>query len=183
MHMVRLSRSCTLEQYQTYVTSRNISAICDFVVERFEERYLNPVVGSPQHKNGFAIMAISCLMIEALESFRLGWRDSRRKSSSAFRSFFSHWTVFSAFQPVAGEFYTHVRCGILHQAETTGGWLILRSGPLFVERTINAAKFASHLRHVLREYAALLRKSEWDSETWKAFRSKMDSVCSNSIVT
>jgi hypothetical protein len=69
------------------------------------------------------MMAVSCLMIEALECFRQGWIDTkeRGKGAQAFRLFFDTAEPLKEFRGYAPAFYTHVRCGILHQAETTGG--------------------------------------------------------------
>lgn len=178
-HSIKLSKSCTVARYLSLQDSRARAAIADFIEERFEERYLDPIEVDPSKKNGFAIMAISCLMIESLESFRRGWRDTRNKSEAAFCSFFSQWDQFAEFRLVSGDFYRHVRCGILHQAETTGGWRIVRSGPILAHTTINASRFSGALRHVLKTYASSLRTEDWDSETWRAFRKKMDVVCQN----
>ncbi|WP_448674112.1 hypothetical protein [Pseudoxanthomonas mexicana] len=175
----KLSKTCTVARYLSLQDARDRDAIANFVVERFEERYLDPIVADPAKKNGFTIMAVSCLMVESLESFRRGWKDTRNKSELAFCSFFSHWDQFSAFREVSGDFYRHVRCGILHQAETTGGWRIIRSGPIRAHTTVNATKFSSSLRHVLGSYASSLRTEDWDSETWLAFRKKMAAVCRN----
>jgi len=177
--VVRLSSSCTVGQYRDHVAARDRSTIANFVLERFSERYLRPIGISPEHKNGFTMMAVSCLMIESLESFRRGWPDTRHKSQTAFQSFFSHWQEFDVFRPVSAGFYEHVRCGLLHQAETTGGWRIIRRGPLLAGRTINATRFVAALAGTLRTYSAELRQSQWDSEIWKNFRRKMDAICSN----
>jgi len=45
---------------------------------RFAERYLDPILDSPK-RHGFAMMAICCLMVEALESFRNGWSKTSDK--------------------------------------------------------------------------------------------------------
>lgn len=176
---VKLSKSCTVDRYRALADAEDRTSIADFIVERFEERYLDPVEVDPKKKNGFTIMAVSCLMIESLEPFRRGWKDSRNKSELAFCSFFSHWDAFSEFRPVSADFYRHVRCGILHQAETTGGWRIVRRGPVRAETTVNATKFAQSLRHVLRDYSSSLRTEDWNSEVWRAFRKKMDAICRN----
>jgi hypothetical protein len=178
-HSTKLSKSCTVGRYLSLQDMRDRVAISDFVRERFEERYLDPIEVDPAKKNGFTIMAVSCLMIESLESFRRGWKDTRNRSELAFCSFFSHWDQFAEFRQVSGDFYRHVRCGILHQAETTGGWRIVRSGPIRAHTSVNATKFSKSLRQVLRCYASSLRTEDWESETWLAFRKKMGAVCQN----
>lgn len=175
----KLSKSCTVARYLCLQDAQDRNAIANFLVERFTERYLDPVQAPPAKKNGFTIMAVSCLMVESLESFRRGWKDTHRKSEQAFSSFFSHWPQFADFHPVSADFYRHVRCGILHQAETTGGWRIVRTGPIRNNTIINATKFSASLRQVVDEYAYSLRTESWESETWRAFRKKMDAVCHN----
>lgn len=175
----KLSKSCTVARYLSLQEAQDRDSIADYVVERFEERYLDPMDGDPAKKNGFTIMAVSCLMIESLESFRRGWKDTRNRSELAFCSFFSHWDQFSEFRPVSGEFYRHVRCGILHQAETTGEWRIIRSGPIRAHTAINATRFSSSLRNVLKSYSSSLRSEDWESEAWRGFRKKMEAICQN----
>jgi hypothetical protein len=48
---------------------------------------------------------------------------------------------------------------ILHQSETTNGWRILRSGPLFIKesKTINATIFLNRLDKCLETYCDKLR--------------------------
>jgi len=175
----KLSKSCTVVRYLSLQAVQDRDAIADFIVERYEERYLDPIDADPAKKNGFTIMAVGCLMIESLESFRRGWKDTRNRSELAFCSFFSHWDQFVEFRPVSGEFYRHVRCGILHQAETTGGWRIIRSGPIRNHTTVNATKFSRSLRNVLRSYSSSLREENWESEAWRCFRKKMGALCHN----
>lgn len=179
--MVRLSSSCTVAQYYAYVAAQDRNALASLVVERFTERYLRPINVSPEFKNGFTMMAVSCLMIESLESFRRGWPNTKRKSKAAFESFFSYWKHFDNFRPVSNAFYEHIRCGLLHQAEATGGWRIVRKGPLLLERTINATKFVNTLEKVLDAYASELSNGIWDSEVWKNFRKKMNAICANTV--
>jgi hypothetical protein len=122
------------------------SAIAEAIRGRFADRYIKPVSAPP--RRGFTIMAVSCLMIEALESFRQGWETSDRQSKAAFCFFFDASEPFKDLRGHAQAFYTHIRCGILHQAETTGGWRIRRDGgPLFdpAALTIDADRFLDAL--------------------------------------
>ena len=163
---VYLAVGYPVSKYRQLEAVRDRTEIARMIRSRFTERYLDPVDRHGPARNGFAIMAISCLMIEAMESFRLGWVKTNRKGKKAFRSFLAHWDGFAVLRDVSDEFYGHVRCGILHQAETTGGWKMRREGPLWdpATRTINAARFISTLRQVLSTYVAELEKEEWDSE-------------------
>lgn len=179
---VKLSRECTVDQYRQMVARQDRNAIANFIEKRFTERYLDPIDGDKDKRNGFAIMAVCCLMIEALESFSLGLEDSKGQSKKVFASFFSRWPNFEKFKPVSTEFYRHVRSGILHQAETTGGWRIHRVGPLLDGTTVNAAAFLRNVRACLLSYADELRNQPWDSEVWSAYRTKMDAICENAKV-
>lgn len=130
-------------------------------------------------------------MIEALESFRRGWQDTRgrqgtiSKSESAFCSFFDAHESFAPFRDHAHEFYVGVRCGVLHQAETALGWRIRRSGKLFdaPTYTVNATKFVEALRDALDSYRDSLKADAWNDKLWKALRRKMEKVCGNCELT
>lgn len=176
---VKLSSKCTISQYMEMVAVHDRVAIADFIEHRFLERYLDPVTVKCNSKNGFSIMAISCLMIEALECFTQGRKDSKQLSRRMFHDFFSCHPQFSSFLTVANDFYVHVRCGILHQAETTGGWRIVRKGPLIEGKVINATQFELRLRKALSDYCARLKIEDWNSSIWEAFKRKMDFVCAN----
>ncbi|HYR88456.1 MAG TPA: hypothetical protein VE422_30535 [Terriglobia bacterium] len=157
-------------------------AIAKAIHRRFLERYIEPVL-QPKKKHGFAIMAVSCLIIETLVSFRRGWKHSRGKSEDAFRRFFKCADSFSAFREHSKDFYENVRCGILHQAETTGGWLILRDGPLLDPRadtiTINATEFIKQLEKFLEKFCEDLKSKDWDSTEWKNVIIKMNVIVKN----
>jgi hypothetical protein len=126
-------------------------------------------------------MAVSCLMVEALESFWRGWPNTRGKSELAFRSFFQRTPAFAVFLGHGPQFYEHVRCGILHQAETTGGWRIQRTGPLFdaPNKTVGSDAFLAVMRAAVGDYATELRQRDWSDALWLNFRKKMRSVGSN----
>jgi hypothetical protein len=175
----KLSISVTVSQYRKFEKEQNRSEIIKFIRERFTERYISPL--KTETKHGFCTMAVCCLMIEALESFWRGWPNSNGKSELAFCSFFSRSEELKDFRAHSQEFYKHVRCGILHQAETTGGWHILRKGFLFDSetKTINATRFHGKLEQCLGTYCDALGKAAWNDEIWRNLRKKMDAVCKN----
>jgi hypothetical protein len=151
---------------------------------RFSERYLDPVLEGPA-RHGFTILAVSCLMIEALESFRNGWKKTSFPGggATAFRGFFDAHEEFKDLRPVADEFYEHVRCGILHQAETTGNWMVHRGTPLFcmagTARRLSASEFGKHLKVVVNRYAEELENADWRDPAWKKARRKLREICRN----
>src|SRR6266496_2360952 len=107
------------------------------IYHRFYGRYIKPFHFEERrykkhYKNGFSMMASACLLIEALESFYQGLEETpKRENQQMFVSFFKRETDFKAFRN--SSFYRDVRCGILHQGETTGGFTVTRleSLPLF----------------------------------------------------
>jgi hypothetical protein len=56
---------------------------------------------------------------------------------------------------MAVEFYKNIRCGILQQALTQGGFGIIRTGPIFdsVGKSIDAPLFLRSLKQVVVRYA------------------------------
>src|SRR5438105_10967771 len=96
----QLSKNYKVAQYENLEAARppNRAEIAKFFVERFTERYITPInAAGKKHKHGFCTMAVSCLMIEALESFWCGWRDTNNRSALAFCQFFQRTPAFSAF--------------------------------------------------------------------------------------
>ena len=84
-------------------------------------------------------------------------------------------------QKVAIDFYKSIRCGILHQAETTNAWRILRRNSLLDKsnRTINATKFVKALEKSLDNYVQTLRTEDFTSTIWKRALLKIEDVCEN----
>lgn len=176
-----LSSTVKVSDYKGFVQKQEAQKIIEFLKQRFTERYIEPMRVEKEKKNGFTIMAISCLMIESLESFYQGWADSNRKGQLAFCNFFDRNKNFSFIKGHSEEFYKCVRCGILHQGETTKGWHIRRDGPVFQEqtKTINAKLFHDRVEMALNSYCANLKREEWNSDIWKKLRQKMNMVCKN----
>jgi hypothetical protein len=189
----------TIATYQSWEKDqdRGWSKKPGFLQQRLFERYVEPVRALDLHsdtkerKNGFYIMAVSCLLIETLESFWQGWETTephkdvagqniRGKSKEAFRLFFARQHRFGVF--AGTDFYKRVRCGILHQGETTDGWKILRSGPMFDgQKTLNAVRFHNHLRLAVFDYVQELQNARPGSSVRDNFDKKMQSVINNCL--
>jgi len=175
----KLSSKTTVADYKAMVESENKDGIADFILERFMERYIAPFIEN-DFKHGFSMMAVSCLMIESLESFRQGWQNSNSRSALAFCYFFDRSKYFKDLSGHYQAFYKHIRCGLLHQAETTGGWKINRNESSLVntkKKAINATKFLQCLKKDLDDYVELLKVSEWQSQIWKNTRLKVKHLC------
>jgi len=74
----------------------------------------------------------------------------------------------------------NVRCGILHQGETTGGWLVERNGRLFDgQKRINAKLFHDKLALAIDDYVAELERPRARSKVRPNFDKKMKAVIKN----
>lgn len=180
MNETKLSSSTNVDKYLEMDKDKDKVGIATFIYERFHERYVKPFDNN-SNKNGFIMMASACLMIEALESFWQGWKKSPN-SPLAFCQFFDRNGRFSPLRGYHREFYTHIRCGIMHQGETTGGWHIRRDLRKLFEnstKTIDATRFLKEMEHSLSDYRDNLKTVPWDSERWKNLRKKMENICVN----
>lgn len=182
-----VKQTVSIAKYQDLVSNKDKEAISDFIFNRLHSRYLKPFlfpesVFNEQYKNGFSIMANCCMLIETLESFKQGLGDSNGKSKQLFIDFLGNDRNFTAFQLRETEFYISIRCGILHQGETTNGWIISRKGKqLFdpVKLKVDAVIFMQHLEESLKDYCILLKKSDWSDLVWQNFLNKMSVSIAN----
>jgi len=169
-----------VRQVKDWIKAADKASLIKFLQERFTERYFDPLRCA---SNGFLLMGVSCLIIEAMESYRQGWPDSDRLGSRPFSSFFARSHLFGVFQPAASEFYKHIRCGILHQGETTGGWTITQkdTAALFdvAQKRVNAAQFHKTLEQELANYLAELNAAGITDELWINCIFKMHSTIKN----
>jgi hypothetical protein len=182
---VLLATDFSVADYYCAIAGKDRLTLSNFLEQRFRERYLKAVYPK-EGRNGFAIMAICCLMIESLEGFRNGPNHMRRlKDYEAFEGFFKENPAFNTLMPYARAFYGHVRCGILHVAQTTGGWRIRRDGsPMFDLQTltIEAEKFHAALSDALKTYCDALRAASWEERLWTNFLANMKLMCRNAGV-
>ncbi|MCK9420282.1 MAG: hypothetical protein M0R70_12970 [Nitrospirae bacterium] len=176
----KLSSSVTIKQYRVFKAQKNTSRIADLILERFRERYVDPFENN-NSKHGFSMIAIGCLMVEALHSFKKGWKRTGVKGGEAFDEFFSSSKHLNIFKGVGEQFYSNIRCGVLHQGETYDGWKITRKGELLDRnnKTVNATKFLKAIDLELQEYFAFLKSEPYDSDSWKKAIKKMDHICTN----
>ena len=175
----------TVKEYNHMKEEKNKEKIADFIYNRLYSRYIKPFefnneIYKKQYKSGFSMMASYCLLIETLQSFKNGWGDSDRKSEQAFKEFFKDNEDFDTLNNKGKEIYKNIRCGILHQGETTDGWKIRREGDeLENNKTINAVRFGKVLEKSLENYREKLKTEEWDSEIWDNCRTKMRKIIQN----
>lgn len=179
-----LTDNLTVGQARQWMTKKDNGAknnLVKLIHHRFYNRYIKHL-----HKldSGFLKMAVSCLTIETLESFRQGKKDTKGKGvgQKMFEDFFEiEQKLFPGFKDIAADFYSSIRCGILHQAETTNAWRILRKDDLLDKKnkTINATKFVKALEKALDNYVDSLKTSGFTTTIWKNALFKIEDVCEN----
>jgi hypothetical protein len=154
--------------------------IIKLIEHRFENRYLKHV---RDIKSGFLKMSIGCFIIETLQSFKEGKKDTSRIGKQMFINFFkSEINNFSGFDDkTSKDFYSNIRCGILHQSETKNAWRILLKGELLdpTNKTINAELFIEALYKSLKDYLTDLKNQDVNSDLWKYAFLKLDDICEN----
>lgn len=190
---------------QAQLESKPTTALWEAAYEKFyklriETRYLKPMAAikaiDADEGEGFAIAALFCTLIEFLETCEQGhnfksnadpaltatkFEYRSRQGRGYFESFLRDREPFKTRFPSAliGEFYTHVRCGLLHEAKTEGGWVVvtLPSGGALVSEVGGKKRlFRDELKPALEEYFENYRKRLiadpaplLHSETQKAF--------------
>lgn len=109
-------------------------------------------------------MAIDCMVIETLQSFRDGLTDTKNKSKEMFEKFLTGREGFRGHfdKTQADTFFYDFRYGILHQAEIMGPSLLRSVGLLTGEKTdgtpyINRTKVQEILKDEVKLYSDELR--------------------------
>jgi hypothetical protein len=137
--------------------------------------------------SGFIVMAIDCLLIEALKQFHEGEAYTPRYKSKEFFTGFLTQGVFSKFfetNDLAEMFYDQIRCGILHQAEIKkNSRLFIRKNIPLIAKTndgkgiiINRKLFHKKLVEEFELYLSKL-KSPNENKLRGNFKKKMDYIC------
>ncbi|GGJ49533.1 hypothetical protein [Sphingopyxis bauzanensis] len=121
---------------------------------------------------GFTIVSIQCALIEFLAAIRAGKNYRHRNpqgpyeysaSRDLFVKFLFQTAPFSNFfsEADAGEYYSNVRCALLHEARTKDGWIIWVNGSVPVDcqkKVIYRDKFQSVIESYVEDYGLNLTK-------------------------
>lgn len=115
-----------------------------YFLARIETRYLQPIRSILRDDNyvgaGFSIVALFCTLVEFLESCEQGhnfhipktlgkkvpYKYGPKKAGTYFKAFFVRRIPFKNLVPsdLVDSLYFDVRCGLLHEARTKGGWMV-----------------------------------------------------------
>ncbi|MGR3495624.1 hypothetical protein [Citreimonas sp.] len=164
-----------------------------FLMKRLRSRYFEPLEilqreGKLQGE-GFTITSIQCAVIEFLAALRLGknYRYVQNRSdlgeheymnsSSLFCEFLISESPFNDWIKTIAEarnFYSSVRCALLHEARTKDGWKIWATGEIGIEpskKIVRRDALQGAINSYLEKYGILLLK---DHGIQSAFIRKFD---------
>nr|WP_315155616.1 hypothetical protein [uncultured Flavobacterium sp.] len=142
-------------------------------------------VFNEEYKNGFLMMSSCALLIETFAAFLEGHNETPRGNINSYTKVFEkaeEWdNDLKLFKN--SHIYKHIRCGLLHQAETTGKYKITRRKDVGIleDKTINAQKFFDALKELLQKYKEHLATADWNCTEWHACRSKIGHIVNNSL--
>jgi hypothetical protein len=155
----------------------------EMVRDRLEGRFLrfaSECLESPY--SGFVVLAIDTLLAEAIQQFAEGITDGQGKSEKMIKGFLRGGRFQPDFDgPARGGFYSDIRCGLLHQAEAKGMWLIRRNQSALLQKNgngyiIDVKLFHAAVRDSLDDYLQMLvdpAKSTLRENLW----TKMNHIC------
>ena len=156
----------------------------DMFRDRFIERYFDPInalISDPE-KNGFAIMAINCLMVDAFYQFEYGDLSTSKNTKHYTKFLKNQLSRIIVDSDMALRFYKDIRCGILHSAQTTNGSMLSTECNDAIEFyggkssiKVNVVKFTHAMRTYFDDYVDRLKNGEGDLKT--NFITKMNYVC------
>jgi hypothetical protein len=183
----KLDQNTTVAKLQSLLktnTAASKQQIIQIIGHRLVNRYITPIENmDKKYRSGFLTMGISCLLIETLFSFYRGLKDTKNKSADMFSCFFEmEKEIFPGFNSISDTFYKNIRCGILHQAETTDGWRITQEEKVIVNnnnRTINPYLFFSAIKKSLLNYLNKLSISQLEDDIWINAKKKLSFIMNN----
>ncbi|WP_183384493.1 hypothetical protein [Halomonas stenophila] len=138
---------------------------------------------------GFSIMALDCLLIETLNQFYQGLDETPRDNQGQFWKFFRGSEHFKPNfnKKCSNIFYSHVHCGLLHQAQTKKGTLIRADqdrmigpapGGLTKGIIVDRVRFHEALKQEVSTYSRRLEAGDEDgADLRKNFIKKMQLIC------
>ena len=152
---------------------------------RIEGRYLGPMrslIQADPNKNGFAAMALCCLLIETLLQFREGFPRTPDRENRVWYSRFLHNQLGHVFSSqMADRFYYDIRCGILHSAQTKNNSCLTFDTDYVVKVQGNGVMMVDvqgmyhEIDHYFRRYCEELVDPD-NIELRKSFINKMDDI-------
>lgn len=152
--------------------------------DRFRERYFSPInllIHNPE-LNGFAIMALNCLLVDTFYQFEEGLEQTNNNRECYVNFLKSHLSSIVASENMAKRFYKDIRCGILHSAQTNNGSMLAFENGRAIEYInghtsikVNVKVFSYEMINYFQSYIYRLKSA--DKKTRENFIRKMHYVC------
>lgn len=186
----------------------------DLFQTRLNKKFFNPleelIKQKKQKGEGFTIVTTQCALIESLASFRTGQIYNHNKNNSSpkyqynrskqmFVAFLQTDEIFENnfwitengkrkknFPFNANDFYSDVRCGLMHEARTKNEWYInttkksIKTEKIFLEKEGNKTKIYrsilhNRLKECVEKYCTDLKETDKNGQTLrKLFGRKLD---------
>lgn len=170
----------------TFQSESDWKRAVEILRDRLEGRFVKFIdIILPHETSGFAVLALDAALVETLEQFRAGLVETPyRQGKQMFVRFLTETAFRDSFTPeLASRFYSDIRNGLLHQAESRALTRIRRDTGAVVSATpdgrgmtVNPVLFHKKLKEVFETYCRQLLDSKQDALRL-GFRTKMDSIC------
>ena len=154
--------------------------------ERIYGRFINQIelLNNNAERNGFASMALCCLLIDTMYKFEHGSIATNYNEVKYEEMLMTHLGDVFFSLDVARAFYVGIRCGILHAGETQNGCMLsvtsnriieVRGCGLNTKINVNVIDFSNRVIEYINEY--INRLYMCDKQTRKKFIKKMNCLC------
>jgi hypothetical protein len=185
---MRISAQYTTEDWKAlkFLDQTEWELAVDMFHDRIYSRYVDHIDSLLTRKvSGFAVLSLDCVLVETMQQFREGTRNTPWGKGKQYFVKFLTGTAFSDYftKTSAERFYYEIRCGLLHQSEAEGSSRIKRGAWPLVELTsndksviVNVPRFHELLKAVIASYEKELLQQE-SVAVRKAFRTKMNFIC------
>lgn len=158
---------------------------------RIQVRFINCIDSlSSRRYAGFTVLAIDCLLLEAIQAFKRGYHTKNPKQSrAAYKELLlnsPHFAPWFADEKSVDDFYTYVRNGLLHDGETRKGYLVKTKGKL-LEKMTNGSVLVNRkaFHHALcQEFTAYVDQLSHpiENQLRRNLVTAIDGVCERSSV-
>jgi hypothetical protein len=182
-----------VSDWRDALRSDNWATMVAIFRDRLNSRFLQPIKLIEKDSKigefaGFSIMALDCLLVETLNQFYQGWDETPRNHQKEFWNFFrkSEYFKLSFTRRSSDIFYNHVRCGLLHQAQTKKGTLIRADQDRMVSPApggiiVDRIRFHDALKKEISTYSRKLEEGLVNNADLRLnFIKKMQYICGES---
>lgn len=132
---------------------RDYEKALSFFRERIQNRYLNQIrlLNQKPFENGFVSMAICCLLIDTFYQFEHGVECTTQNRVCYVDFLRNHLDDIFDTQEKADRFYSDIRCGILHSAQTKNGSMLSSTQNVVIKDIRDGNKYSICVSVVLME--------------------------------